>query len=54
MFRNDLIFSGGTLREELVVDRVKLLAWKWFLAKYPASSCTFHEWEMQPVLCWQR
>jgi len=29
------------------VDRAKLLAWKWFLAKYPASSCTYHEWEMQ-------
>ena len=52
--RNDFIFSGGTLSEEPVVDRVKLLAWKWFLAKCPASSCTYHEWEVQPVLCWQR
>jgi len=26
--RNDLIFVGGLLREEPVVDRVKLLAWK--------------------------
>ena len=41
--RNDLIFSGGTLSEEPVVDRVKLLAWRWFLAKCPASSCTYHE-----------
>jgi len=31
--RNDLIFSGGALREEHVVDRATLLAWKWFLAK---------------------
>jgi hypothetical protein len=31
---------------------VKLLAWKWFLAKCPASFCTYHEWEVQPVLCW--
>jgi hypothetical protein len=46
MSRNDLIFSGGTLREEPVVDRVKLLAWKWFLAKCPAISCTYHQWEV--------
>ena len=48
---NDLIFVGGTLREEPVVDRAKLLAWKWFLAKCPASSCSYHEWEVQPILC---
>jgi len=49
--RNDLIFAGGLLREEPVVDRVKLLAWKWFRAKCPASSCSLYEWEVQPVLC---
>ena len=52
--RNDLIFSSIVLREELVVDRAKLLAWKWFIAKCPASSCTYHEWEVQPILCWHR
>lgn len=52
--RNDLIFSGGAHCEGPVVDRAKLLAWKWFLAKCPGSSCTFHEWEVQPVLCWHR
>jgi len=52
--RNNLIFSSGTPSEEPVVDRVKLLAWKWFLAKCPASSCSYHEWEVQLVLCWYR
>ena len=37
-----------------MVDIAKLLAWKWFLAKCPASSCTYYEWEVQPALCWQR
>jgi hypothetical protein len=49
--RNDLIFAGGLLHEESVVDRVKILAWKWFWAKCPASSCSLYEWEVQPVLC---
>lgn len=31
--RNDLAFSGGAHSEGSVVDRAKLLAWKWFLAK---------------------
>jgi len=52
--QNDLILSGGARSEEPVVDRAKLLAWKWFLAKCPASSYTYYEWEMQPILCWQR
>jgi len=52
--RKDLIFVGGLLREEQMVDRVKLLAWKWFLAKCPASSCSLYEWEVQPVLCLNR
>jgi len=52
--RNDLMFFGGAIGEEPVVDRAKLLTWKWFLAKCPASSCTYHEWKMQPILCWQR
>jgi len=49
--QNDLIFAGGLFREELVVDRVKLLAWKWFMAKCSASSYSLYEWEAQPVLC---
>jgi len=48
---NDLIFAGSLLREEPVVDKVKLLAWKWFRAKCPASSYSLHEWELQLVLC---
>jgi len=49
--QNDLIFVGGLLREEPVVDIVKLLAWKWFRVKCPASSCSLYEWEVQPDLC---
>jgi len=48
---NDLIFVGGLLCEEPVVERVKLLAWKWFQAKCHASSCSLYEWEVQPILC---
>ena len=33
------------------MDKVKLLAWKWFMAKCPASSCSLYEWEVLPVLC---
>ncbi|MCH93643.1 pentatricopeptide repeat-containing protein [Trifolium medium] len=29
--RNDVLFSEGTFSAECLVDRVKLLSWKWFL-----------------------
>ncbi|AET01275.2 transmembrane protein, putative [Medicago truncatula] len=45
LFPEDLIFAGGILREEPVVDIVKLLVLKLFQAKCPASSCSLYEWE---------
>lgn len=49
-----LFFSGSALREEPMVDREKLLACKWLMAKGHANSCTYDEWEGQPVLCGKR
>jgi hypothetical protein len=37
--QNYLIFAGGLLREEPVVDRAKLLAWKWFRASTLLVTC---------------
>jgi len=45
------MFVGSAHSEESVVDTEKLLAWKWFMAKCHASSCTYHEWEVMFVLC---
>jgi hypothetical protein len=46
--RNDVCFSERTFSAECLVDRVKLLSWKWFLGKNPDISCSFYEWGMQP------
>ncbi|MCI16385.1 anthocyanin 3'-O-beta-glucosyltransferase, partial [Trifolium medium] len=50
--RNDIIFAGGSSTIDILVDRVKLSSWKWFLRKNPDSSCSLYEWEAQPLLCW--
>ncbi|GAU15735.1 hypothetical protein TSUD_235480 [Trifolium subterraneum] len=52
--RNDVVFSEGTFIFECLVDRVKLLSWKWFLGKNPDSPCSFYEWGIHPTLCWNR
>jgi len=52
--RNDIIFAGGTPSVDLLVDRVKLSSWKWFLGKSSVSLCSLYEWEAQPVMCWFR
>jgi hypothetical protein len=52
--RNDIIFSEWTFFVECLVDRVKLLSWKWFLGKNSGSHCFFYEWGIHPTLCWNR
>jgi hypothetical protein len=52
--RNELIFIGGSSSVEYLVDKVKLLTWKWYRVKNPGNLCSLYEWEMQPILCWNR
>jgi hypothetical protein len=40
-FRNDVFFSEGTFSVECLIDRVKLLSWKWFLGKNLDSHVPF-------------
>jgi hypothetical protein len=42
--RNDVFFSEGTFSVECLVDRVKLLSWKWFLGKNLDAPCSSYEW----------
>ncbi|GAU39045.1 hypothetical protein TSUD_60010 [Trifolium subterraneum] len=49
--RNDIIFAGGSSTIDILVDKVKLYSWKWFLGKNPDSPCSLYEWEVQPRLC---
>jgi hypothetical protein len=37
-----------------MVDKVKLLFWKWFLGKTPGSPCFFNEWGIHHTLCWNQ
>ncbi|MCH92877.1 hypothetical protein A2U01_0013823 [Trifolium medium] len=39
--QNDVFFSEETFSVECLVDRVKLLSWKWFLGKNHGSSVPF-------------
>jgi hypothetical protein len=52
--QNDVIFARGTVCVDSLVDKVKLSSWKWYLAKNSGIACSFYEWEVQPILCWNR
>jgi hypothetical protein len=51
---NDIFFSKGTFFVECLIDRVKLLSWKWFLSKNSGSPCSFYKWGIHHTLCWNR
>jgi hypothetical protein len=51
---SDVLFSEGTFSAECLVDRVKLLSWKWFLGKNHGTTCSFYEWGIHPTFCWNR
>ncbi|GAU30794.1 hypothetical protein TSUD_355200 [Trifolium subterraneum] len=44
----------GIFSVECLVDKVKLLSWKWFLGKNSGSPCSFYEWGIHHTLCWNR
>jgi hypothetical protein len=53
-FQNDVLFSEGTFFVECLVDRVKLLSWKWILVKNSGTQCSFYEWGIHPTFYWNR
>jgi uncharacterized membrane protein len=49
--RNEVLFSNGTRDLVRVVDDVKLLSWRWGLARRAFKICLFYEWCCEPGSC---
>jgi hypothetical protein len=32
---------------DYLVERVKFLSWRWYLAEHPGNPCYLYEWEVQ-------
>ncbi|GAU14513.1 hypothetical protein TSUD_250550 [Trifolium subterraneum] len=49
--RNKAPFANGTFTPKVIVEEIKLLGWKWCLARTRLSPCMFYEWTWDPREC---
>jgi hypothetical protein len=49
--RNEVLFSNGARDLVKVVDDIKLLSWRWGLARRSVNICLFYEWCCEPGFC---
>ncbi|GAU26540.1 hypothetical protein TSUD_361730 [Trifolium subterraneum] len=52
--RNASLFANGSFNPKVIADDIKILSWKWSLARVKMSPCMFYEWTWDPGDCLQR
>jgi hypothetical protein len=52
--RNGCIFSNGAFNPRALVDDIKVLSWRWSLARLKVLPCLFYEWSWDPGDCMSR
>jgi hypothetical protein len=52
--RNNTIFANGSFNSKDVVEDIKVLSWKWSLARLKVMPCLFYEWTWDPGECFLR
>jgi hypothetical protein len=49
--RNDKVFNDANVKVDVIVEEVKVLAWKWAMCKMSIPVCQFFEWCWNPYWC---
>jgi hypothetical protein len=49
--RNLVVFDGGGGSVSDVVDKIKVVSWKWWLSDSSNPLCLFYEWSSEPRIC---
>ncbi|KAK2446021.1 hypothetical protein QL285_016880 [Trifolium repens] len=52
--RNGTLFANGSFNAKAVVDDIKVLSWKWSLARLNLAPSLFYEWTWDPGDCFLR
>lgn len=52
--RNDKIFNGVNYGVDSILDTVKVLSWRWAMARLKAPICLYYEWCWDPIECLRR
>jgi hypothetical protein len=50
-FRNQVLFEDGSGSSSELVEGVKIVSWKWWLASSKKAHCLYYEWRQEPGLC---
>jgi hypothetical protein len=49
--RNCAIFATGIFSPRAIVEEIKVVSWKWSLARLKLTPCMFYEWSWDPGDC---
>jgi hypothetical protein len=49
--RNDVVFSEATVIVDEVVEKIKMLSWKWYYGRIAKGPILLYEWEWSPLDC---
>jgi hypothetical protein len=49
--RNNSIFVSHSFLPPVIVDEIKVISWKWSLARLKILPCLFYEWSWNPDDC---
>jgi hypothetical protein len=52
--RNSILFDNGNGTVADLVEKVKVVSWKWWLARSKVANCLFYEWKVEPGMCMLR
>jgi hypothetical protein len=52
--RNNTIFANDSFNSKEVVEEIKVLSWKWSLARLKVLSCLFYKWTWDSEECLSR
>jgi hypothetical protein len=49
--RNDVVFNNGVVYGDEIADHIKMLSWKWFIARVSKGPILLYEWKWNPMDC---
>jgi hypothetical protein len=49
--RNQIVFEHGVAEVAVVIDRVKISSWKWWVGRLRGNPCLLYEWQSEPIVC---
>jgi hypothetical protein len=49
--RNDCVFNSDVVNHMLIVDKIKLVSWQWFIGRLATNPCLLYEWQWSPIDC---